>query len=237
MKSPAAATEIQAPEEGTGGAFADEARNAFREWILDADFPCTGAKAAFTSDAHTVNVYGELATPEATAALARDLGAFAKRDAASANEFATFVGIFMGPRDVTEEEFEQRLWRQLRMLTELDRSGWDPEVAADPGDPHFSFSFAGRALYVIGMHANSARIARRFPWPALVFNPHDQFQRLRRDGKWARMQQTIRDRDVRLQGSANPMLRDFGEQSEARQYSGRVVDENWQPPCPFGHGK
>ena len=115
-------------------------------------------------------------------------------------------------------------------------------MSSDPADPHFSFSFAGRALYVIGMHANSSREARRFPWPTLIFNPHEQFERLRADGKWKHMQETIRRRDHALQGTINPMLSDFGERSEARQYSGRAVEENWRAPfaatprkCPFAH--
>jgi FPC/CPF motif-containing protein YcgG len=75
-----------------------------------------------------------------------------------------------------------------------------------------------------------------------VFNPHEQFERLRADGHWKRMQETIRRRDLELQGSINPMLSDFGEQSEARQYSGRAVEDNWRAPfkavagkCPFAH--
>jgi FPC/CPF motif-containing protein YcgG len=76
-----------------------------------------------------------------------------------------------------------------------------------------------------------------------VFNPHEQFERLRADGKWKHMQETIRERDVQLQGTINPMLSDFGERSEARQYSGRAVDEDWRAPfptvssgkCPFAH--
>ena len=110
-------------------------------------------------------------------------------------------------------------------------------MSADPADPHFSFSFAGEALYVIGMHANSSREARRFPWPALVFNPHEQFERLRADGKWTRMQASIRSRDVALQGTINPMLSDFGQQSEARQYSGRAVEDKWKAPFPAAAGK
>jgi FPC/CPF motif-containing protein YcgG len=53
---------------------------------------------------------------------------------------------------------------------------------------------------------------------------------------------TIRARDVALQGSMNPMLSDFGEQSEARPYSGRAVPQDWIPDfpdpqkkCPFAH--
>ena len=160
------------------------------------------------------------------------------------SEYATFVAIFKRPRELNEIEFENLFWQQLRALHRYDGAhfDWDPSVGSHPADPHFSFSFAGQALYVIGMHPNSSREARRFPWPALVFNPHEQFERLRADGKWKRMQETIRSRDFELQGSINPMLSDFGEQSEARQYSGRAVEDNWQAPfptperkCPFAH--
>jgi FPC/CPF motif-containing protein YcgG len=155
------------------------------------------------------------------------------------SEYATFVAIFERPRKTTEIEFENLFWKQLRALHDYDaqRFAWDSHVSSDPADPHFSFSFGGQALYVIGLHANSSREARRFPWPALVFNPHEQFERLRADGKWKRMQETIRSRDLQLQGSINPMLSDFGEQSEARQYSGRAVEDNWRPPFPTGAGK
>jgi uncharacterized protein len=44
------------------------------------------------------------------------------------------------------------------------------------------------------------------------------------------MRDTIRSRDARLQGSINPMVRDHGESSEARQYSGRAVGAAWRPP-------
>jgi FPC/CPF motif-containing protein YcgG len=97
------------------------------------------------------------------------------------------------------------------------------------------------------MHAYSSRFARRFAWPTLIFNPHEQFERMRQDGTWRRMRETIRQRDVMLQGNVNPMLSDFGETSEAQQYSGRVVEKVWHPQfkqerppartsgCPFAH--
>lgn len=44
------------------------------------------------------------------------------------------------------------------------------------------------------------------------------------------MRDTIRRRDVRLQGSVNPMVADHGEISEARQYPGRKVPASWSPP-------
>lgn len=230
--------------------FAAQAQEAFRQFVLHPAFPCLGAKAAFNADAQTVRVFGELGSAESTDELAVALGAFANSPPDGSIEprstdYASFIAIFEGPGETTELEFERLLWQQLRLLHERDAAchDWAPNVAADPADPHFSFSFAGQALYVIGMHANSSREARRFPWPAMIFNPHEQFERLRSDGKWKHMQETIRHRDLELQGSINPMLSDFGERSEARQYSGRAVEDTWRAPfqpasaakCPFHH--
>jgi FPC/CPF motif-containing protein YcgG len=242
--------------------FTNRAAEVFRQFVLRPEFPCLGAKAAFNSNAQTLRVFSQLGSDEATGELALALRKFAHslgRDAVEPDvarsqtggatesrptDYASFIAIFEGPRETSELEFEQLLWTQLRLLHEHDAAAhdWAPNVASDPADPHFSFSFAGQALYVIGMHANSSREARRFPWPALIFNPHEQFERLRSDGKWKHMQATIRQRDRELQGTSNPMLSDFGEQSEARQYSGRAVEADWQPPfpkvagkCPFHH--
>jgi FPC/CPF motif-containing protein YcgG len=104
-------------------------------------------------------------------------------------------------------------------------------VSDDPANPHFSFSFAGQALFVVGMHPESSRLSRRFRWPTLVFNPRAQFERLRAEGKFERLRTLVRDRDVALQGTLNPNLADFGERSEARQYSGRATEPDWR--CPF----
>ena len=71
-----------------------------------------------------------------------------------------------------------------------------------------------------------ARLAR----PVLAFNPHGQFERLRNDGRYARMRDVIRRRDQRLQGTINPVVRDHGTESEARQYSGQPVGSTWEPP-------
>ena len=48
-----------------------------------------------------------------------------------------------------------------------------------------------------------------------------------------RVRDTIRKRDVQKNGSINPMLVDFGNRSEAPQYSGRAVNDGWE--CPFKH--
>jgi uncharacterized protein len=223
--------------------FLHEAHAAFRELVLRPGFSCIGAKAAFHDDAYGFAVYQDFGSDESAAGLCRDLCDFAHSDVVENNAYATLVSVFREPRDIDEMTFEQLLWQQLHRLHVADsvHFAWDPSVSANPEDPQFSFSFAGRAFYVIGMHPNSSRIARRFTWPALVFNPHEQFERLRTDGKWRKMQTAIRAREQVLQGSINPMLSDFGSESEARQYSGRAVPDDWTPPvshggkCPFGH--
>ena len=65
----------------------------------------------------------------------------------------------------------------------------------------------------------------------MVFNPHDQFEELRKQGVYDGMREKIGRRDERLAGSRNPMLAKFGEKSEASQYSGRLVEEAWR--CPY----
>ena len=231
---------IPADDAAQGGSFLHEAHAAFRDIVLQEGFSCIGAKAAFHAQAYGFAVYSKLGSIDSNTGLCRDLCHFTQSGVAKQNEFATFVSVFRGPLLLDEVQFEELLWRQLHDLHEASRKhfGWDGSVSSNPENPEFSFSFAGRAFYVLGMHPRSSRIARQFPWPALAFNPHEQFERLRTEGKWKRMQRSIRARELVLQGSINPMLNDFGEKSEARQYSGRAVSDDWTPPgsggkCPF----
>lgn len=69
------------------------------------------------------------------------------------------------------------------------------------------------------------------PFPALVFNAHRQFRHLKVDGAFQKMQKEIRRREMKIQGTRNPNLSDFGEQSEARQYAGNATQQVWS--CPF----
>ena len=65
----------------------------------------------------------------------------------------------------------------------------------------------------------------------MVFNLHDQFERLRAAGRYDKLRGAILSRDVALAGSVNPMLASHGTMSAARQYSGRAVEDGWR--CPF----
>ncbi|HEX8432581.1 MAG TPA: guanitoxin biosynthesis heme-dependent pre-guanitoxin N-hydroxylase GntA [Longimicrobium sp.] len=205
-------------------------REDFEAFVRGSGFSCLGARAALRHRAYRFGAYGEMGSPHATAALARDLASFA--DEHGKDEFATHVAAFLEPAPGDEHGFEARLWEQLRALHAVDpASGWDPRVSGDPASPHFAFSFGATAFFVVGLHPDSSRISRRFGWPVLVFNPHAQFERLRGDGRYYPLRDAIRAREMALQESLNPNLSDFGAESAARQYSGRAVEPEWS--CPF----
>jgi FPC/CPF motif-containing protein YcgG len=209
----------------------DEYETEFREFVQQPDFPCLGAKSVVRLNNYTIRIYGALGSENDARALVADLASFStelRDDALSA-----FVAVFPHAPPEEEAEFEQRLWKQLQLVHEADPDGarWAEAVSADPDDPHFSFSAGNRAFFVVGLHPLSSRLARRFRLPALVFNPHEQFSRLREDGRFEGLRSAIRARDIALQGTENPNLADHGERSEARQYSGRPAEAGWK--CPF----
>lgn len=211
----------------------ERAEATFRAFVADPRFPCLAAKGVMRGDGFRLRTYGVLGSARSASRLGCDLADFVADLPDDGAGLHSFVAVFPRSAPTDEREFERRLWEQVQRLHEHDAPnvGWDSAVSADPDDPHFSFSFGGRALFVVGIHPASSRLARRFRWPALVFNPHAQFERLRADGRFASLRAAVREREIALQGTLNPNLADFGEQSEARQYSGREVGVEWQ--CPF----
>jgi FPC/CPF motif-containing protein YcgG len=208
--------------------------DAFRALVLNERFSCVGARSAVNRNAYRFGLYGEMGGVAAGHGLAGDLQRFAQDETLAGEPFSAFVASFVEPASVHEAEFETLLWSMLQRLHGLDREPWCWTGGSDPNSPDFCFSYAGVGYFVVGLHAGSSRLARRFAWPTLVFNPHDQFNQLRAQGSYRQFQRVIRGRDVALQGTVNPMLSDFGETSEARQYSGRAVGDSWQ--CPFAAG-
>ncbi len=209
----------------------------FRDFVAAPTFPCVGSKAALARDAIHAHEFARLGDRANDAPLLDALGAFAAMVEGTDADDSTiwsFVALFDGPQDTDEPRFEAMLWSQLQRLHDLDvRRGtrWAGDVSRDPDDPDFSLSLAGHPFFVIGLHPGASRLARRFEWPALVFNSHRQFEQLRADGRYRKMQAATRQRDTALQGSINPNLADFGAAAETRQYSGRKADADWS--CPF----
>lgn len=205
----------------------------FKNFILEENHPCIMANTVFQMDKYQLNVYEVLGSRKTADALMTDLKNYIAHYDFESKDFESFIAVFPEAEVVSEIEFENLLWRQLQFLHDMDNSLWDPTVSDDPNNPNFSFSIGGKAFYVVGLHPQASRMARRAPYPTLVFNLHFQFEKLREMGVYHKVRDKIRERDTALQGNINPVLQDFGEESEARQYSGRQVGQNWK--CPFHH--
>lgn len=203
-----------------------------KSMIEDQDYPCVGAKSALANGQIECIEASDIRYPDDDAAIVAAVQDFAGRHGEAAM-FVSLAVLFEGPVGLDELGFELALWTRLQTMHEIDRRdfGWDESVSADPKSPAFSMSIGGCGFYVIGLHPNSSRIARRLSRPAMIFNLHRQFEDLRNDGRFAQIRETIVTRDIEQQGTENPMLADHGEASEARQYSGREVGKDWA--CPF----
>jgi len=193
-------------------------------------FSCAGAKAALAGKNIAFTVARDLRFNTHDVQIVEALQGF---HAAESGNYNSMAVLFPHTPALSEAEFETFLWDRLQALHEIDRRSfsWDPTVSQDPASPNFGFSIGCQAFFVVGMHPAASRISRRMPFPVLVFNAHAQFRRLRASGNYERVQKATRARDIALQGIPNPMLADHGIKSEARQYSGRQLPEQWV--CPF----
>lgn len=205
----------------------------FADFIANDAFPCVMAKSLFRTDHVDFHTYAKLGDPHSASCMLQDLHHYLEDVQEKDRGFYTFIATFPEEQIPDEPTFETKLWNHLQHLHDLDPEPWDPTVSPDPKSQEFSFSILGTAFYIVGMHPQSSRLARQSPCPALVLNLHAQFEELRSKGAYQKVKDRIQERDKALQGTVNPMLKDFGTRSEARQYSGRQVDDSWQ--CPFHH--
>ncbi len=206
------------------------------EMVTHPQYPCLGARSVFRRNGAQIVVLEDMHDAHEMNELSQQLRDFAATTDPG-GPFASLIAVFRSPTVTSEEQFEQLLWAVLQGLHDRDAHDWAPGVSANPADPHFAFSHAGTAFFIVGLHPGASRIARRAPLPTMVFNLHQQFELLREQGGFDRMRTAIRTRDQRLQGAVNPMAEDHGDSSEALQYSGRVVDHTWHPPFVTGHGE
>lgn len=213
-----------------------ELESMLQRHVADAAFPCVGAKAALAKGTLHVLACSRIDSAWDDLRIHDGLVRFAAAYREDPAPFRSFAVVFDGPSDLTEASFERALWNRVQSLSDKDvwrGQPYDSRVSHDPGDPHFSLSFGGEAFFIVGLHPHASRPARRFSRPALIFNLHDQFEQLRANGRYETMREKIMVRDEAIAGTRNPMLARHGEASEARQYSGRAVDEQWR--CPFSY--
>lgn len=204
----------------------------FTNFVIEKQHPCIMAKTVFMMNNYHIKKYDDITSKDVIKPILNDIENYVNQYDFTSNEFESLIVCFDNKFE-TEIEFEKALWKFLQRLHNNDDADWDETVSPDPEDSDFSFSVKGRAFYIIGMHPNSSRLARQAPYCTVVFNLHWQFEKLREMGTYQKVKERIRKRDMELQGSINPILRDFGSDSETKQYSGREVESTWK--CPFHH--
>lgn len=219
------------PQESTGKNLS--AIDEFRSFIDQSTFPCVAAKAALQKEQMKIFSAGHIACPRKDTEILDFIYSFIDSYRTADTQFHTVCIIFPESGDLSEEIFESFMWMRLQALSDLDAQQYpyDQRVNPNPESTQFSFSLKEEAFFIIGLNPESSRQARRFKYPAIVFNPHAQFEELRALKRFDKMKNIVRKKDVDLSGSINPMLNDFGESSEVYQYSGLQYDKNWE--CPF----
>ena len=217
----------------------DEITGEYLSFISNPQFPCVAARAAFAHQQIRCFVAGNMLCPADDKNILDFIYQFVDDYRESKGLYHSATIIFTGPEIINEAFFDDMLWNRLQSLSDIDalNYAYDKRVSSDPSSPRFSYSLKEEAFFLIALHPASSRISRRFKYPTIVFNPHDQFEILREQGHYDHMKQTVRNRDIKLSGSVNPMLDDYGISPETSQYSGRKYDSTWKCPLQISHGK
>jgi FPC/CPF motif-containing protein YcgG len=211
----------------------------FEDKVRDGLFPCLAARSALANHHIRYKVADHMACPKDDRDILAFLYNFIDEFRLTKDDFYSAVVIFKGPQVKDEEMFEQLFWPRLQALANLDAAHYPYDARVDQAidSPNFSFSLKEEAFYLIGLHPANSRKARRFEYPAIVFNAHAQFEKLRRENHYAKMQDVVRKRDTVYSGSVNPMLADFGEISEVHQYTGKQYEAGWKCPLHLHHAR
>ena len=220
---------------------ADEVAQSMERMVNSEDYPCIAAIRSFAKDEYYVGLYPSFGTGRSAGQLARDLLVYRDHHRESRSPYLSFWAVFPETGEFTEAEFETRLWHELSCAVSHEvrngndpMSSWDPAFSPHPEDRNFCFSLGGSAFFVVGLHAGSSRVSRRFPHPTLIFNVYEQFTQLMDEGKYDPMVRINRLKDLRFQGTVNPMAEKYGVEWEAIQFSGSENPSDWK--CPFQHG-
>ncbi len=207
---------------------------AIGDLLSRANYPCVAAQAAHRQAQHRVGLYAGFGSGASSAALGRDLRRFKEEQARTKAPYLSFWAVFDDPAPASEKDFEDAMWSELSRLSAStpEASRWDPKFSSDPEDGDFCFSFEGDAFFLVGMHPKSSRLARRFPFPAVIFNLYEQFEAL--GAGYEPMVKLNRERDRLFQGSVNPTVERWADKWESIQFSGRENPPDWK--CPFRKG-
>lgn len=196
--------------------------------ILKSSFPCVMAKAVVKTGLLKVHTQQSLDPRN----FLKNIYSFIDDFREKRSRLSSFV-LVLENNDLSFERFEEMFWDFLREANHEDKKYYphDPRVKSHPEDNEFSYSLKSEAFFILALHPDSPRKSRQFTYPAIVFNPHQQFENMRKNGIFNKVRTMIRMKDKILQGTINPMLQDFGERSEVFQYLGKIYLPN--DPIPL----
>lgn len=203
-------------------------------FITSKNFSCVAAKTAIHNQTLIHRDYKGGDISEFIDTLYSDVHHFGMIRLILSKTQSTFVATFSEIQTTDEATFGRLFWAIVNQLHKLDiynEYQWAQGFDSDPESKNFAFSLQEEAYFLVGINPNATRISRRFDYPGMVFNSHQQFKYLKEARVYGRLQKAIRNREIALQGYLNPNLSDFGESSEAKQYSGVPIDNGWE--CPF----
>lgn len=208
------------------------------QFILAKSFPCVMAKAVINTG--LIKVISVKDSQKELRDILSEMYSFIDEYRNNPKKLRSFIVILEDEKTLDFEQYENFVWEFLSQLSVEDKKNYehDPRVSDDPQHPNFSFSLKSEAFFILGLHPQSPRFARRFQKPAIVFNLHQQFEEMRSKGVFKKVRNMIRLKDKLLQGTINPMLSDYGERSEIFQYIGRVYQsaEELKIQKGFFHG-
>jgi FPC/CPF motif-containing protein YcgG len=208
-----------------------------KDHLLRPNYPCIAAVSSFLKGDFLLREYKNFGAGECAASFAEDLLHFKSEQKRLNSDYYSFWAAFPDSTTTSESQFEELLWNELSALHhyEYNKNGTlpkaDPKFSSRPSDKNFCFSLGGSAFFVVGMHPLSSRKARDFPYPVLVFNLYDQFQKLISLGTFDSMVQVNRKREMLFEGSLNPMVIKYAQDYETIQFSGKYNHDEWK--CPF----
>lgn len=194
------------------------------KFINQTYFPCIMAKTVSRIGWLETLTLRDIEKEESIIQFQKSIYQFIDHYHSSPDTLHSFVLMIENKHYQSFECFEEKFWNFLIMIDYFDKILYhhDDRVHADPQSDNFSFSLMEEAFFILALHPNSPRRSRQFSLPAIVFNPHEQFEKLRTNGLFVKIRDIIRKKDKLLQGFSNPMLSDFGDKSEVYQYTGRA---------------
>ena len=210
-----------------------EVKTAIRDLVRAKDYPCVPAILSLENNQTLIGLYSDFGSGSSAPNLYRDLIGFRDFQKSSNLPYLSYWAVYMDEPMMSETEYETHMWQELSALSSAEDVSvpWDPNFSSNPEDPNFTISLGGDGFFIVGLHSQSSRKARRFKWPAMVFNLYEQFEELDRSGKYESTVEKNRSREMKYQGSLNPMVAKHGDKWEAIQFSGKENPDTWK--CPF----